>query len=73
MYTKVMPDQFKIKDGAIIHTPTGAEFTPVTGTRDSILIWTGDIGSILQTGESYGYADVFAVMKTIWQQGLQAA
>jgi hypothetical protein len=73
MHTKVMRDQFEIKDGAIIHTPTGAEFTPVTGTLDSILIWTGEIGSILQTGERYRYADVFAVMKTIWQQGFQAA
>jgi hypothetical protein len=27
MHTRVMRDQFEIKDGAIIHTPTGAEFT----------------------------------------------
>ena len=44
MYTKVMRDQFEIKGGAIIHVPTRAEFTPVTGTLDSLLIWTGDIG-----------------------------
>jgi hypothetical protein len=69
MYTKVMRDHFEIKDGAMI----GAEFTPVTGTLDSILIWTGDIGGILPTGERYRYADVFAVVKTIWQQGLQLA
>jgi hypothetical protein len=43
------------------------------GYRDSILIWTGEIGRRLQTGERYRYADVFAVMKMIWQQGLQAA
>ena len=76
MYTKVMRDQFEIKDGAMIHKPTGAEFTPVTGTLDSILIWTGDIGGILPilpTGERYQYADVFAVMKTIWLRGLQLA
>src|SRR5262245_42809100 len=72
MYTKVMRNQFEIKDGVIIHTPTGAEFTPVTGTNDSILIWTGEIGSILQTGERYRYADVFTVMKTLWQQGFQS-
>ena len=72
-YTHVMRNQFEIKDGSIIHTPTGAEFTPVTGTRDSILIWTGDIGSVLQTGERYRYADVFAVIKAIWQQSFQAA
>jgi hypothetical protein len=73
MYTKVMRDQFEIKEGAIIHSPTGAEFTPVTGTPDSILIWTGDIGSVLDTGERYRYADVFAVMKKIWQQAFQPA
>jgi len=42
MYTKVIRNQFEIKEGAIIHTPTGAEFTPVIGTADSILIWTGE-------------------------------
>jgi hypothetical protein len=73
MYTKVMRDQFEIKDGAIIHTPTGAEFTPVTGTPDSMPIWTGEIGSVLHTGERYRYADVLAVMKTIWHQGFQPA
>jgi hypothetical protein len=72
MYTKVMREQFEIKEGAIVHTPTGAEFTPVSGTLDSILIWTGDIGSLLRSGERYRYADVFIVMKTIWQQGFQA-
>jgi hypothetical protein len=65
MYTKVIRNQFEIKEGAIIHTPTGAEFTPVIGTADSILIWTGEIGRRLQTGERYRYADVFAVMKMI--------
>jgi hypothetical protein len=73
MYTKVMRDQFEIKYGAIIHTPTGAEFTPVTGTPGSMLIWTGEIGSVLHTGERYRYADVLAVMKTIWHQGFQPA
>jgi hypothetical protein len=73
MYTKVMRDQFEIKEGAIVHSPTGAEFTPVSGTPDSILVWTGVIGSVLHTGERYRYADVFAVMKTIWQQGFQPA
>jgi hypothetical protein len=73
MYTKVMRDQFEIKDGAIIHTPTGAEFTPVTSTPGSMLIWTGEIGSVLHTGERYRYADVLAVMKTIWHQGFQPA
>jgi hypothetical protein len=41
--------------------------------KNSLLIWTGDIGGILPTGERYQYAEVFAVMKTIWQQGLQLA
>jgi hypothetical protein len=31
------------------------------------------LGDILPTGERYRYADVFAVMKTIWHQGLQLA
>ena len=35
MFRKVLINQFEIKDGAIIHTPTGAEFTPVSGTPNS--------------------------------------
>jgi hypothetical protein len=50
MYTKVIRNQFEIKEGTIIHTPHGAEFTPVTGTADSILIWTGEIGAVTDRG-----------------------
>jgi hypothetical protein len=73
MYTKVLNNQFVIKDGSIIHMPTGAEFTPVSGTPDSLLVWTGHVGRVLETGERYRYADVLAMMKTVWQQSLQAA
>ena len=73
MYTKVLLNQFVIKDDSIIHMPTGAEFTPVRGTQDSLLVWTGDVGSILQTGERYRYADVLAMMKRVWQHSLQPA
>jgi hypothetical protein len=52
---------------------TGAEFTPVSSTPDSLLVWTGYLGSVLETGELYRYADVLAMMKRIWQQSLQAA
>lgn len=69
MFRKVLRSQFEIKDGSVIHTPTGAEFTPVSGTPDSLLVWTGEIG----TGERYRYADVLAVMKTIWAQNFQMA
>jgi hypothetical protein len=71
MYTKVLGNQFVIKDGSIIHMPTGAEFTP--SAPDSLLVWTGGIESILESGERYRYADVLAMMKRVWQQSLQAA
>jgi hypothetical protein len=73
MYAKVLRKQFEIKEGVIIHTPTGAEFTPVNGTPDSLLVWTGFIGSMLQNGERYRYTDVLAVIKTISGQSLQTA
>jgi hypothetical protein len=28
MYTRVTRDQFELRDGVFIHTPTQAEFTP---------------------------------------------
>jgi hypothetical protein len=71
MYTKVLHNQFVIKDGSIVHMPTGAEFTPVSGAPDSLLVWTGEVGSVLETGELYRYADVFAMMKTVWQQAFR--
>jgi hypothetical protein len=64
-YAKVRRNQFEFKDDAIVHTPTGAEFTPVVGTKDSVIIWTGDIGSTLPSGELYCYAEVLAMMKTL--------
>jgi len=73
MYAKVLRKQFQIKEGVIIHIPTGAEFTPVNGTPDSLLVWTGFIGSMLQNGERYRYTDVLAVMKTISGQSFQTA
>jgi hypothetical protein len=65
MYTRVTRDQFQIKDDSIIHTPTGAEFTSVAGNTDSIIIWTGEIGRRLPSGEAYRYAEVMTVMKTL--------
>ena len=64
-YEKVTRNQFEFKDDAIVHKPTRAEFTPVVGTKDSVIIWTGDIGSTLPTGELYCYAEVLAMMKTL--------
>jgi hypothetical protein len=64
-YAKVTRNQFEFKDDAIVHKPTGAEFTPVVGTKDSVIIWTGDIGSTLPIGELYCYAEVLAMMKTL--------
>ena len=57
MFAQVARDQFEIKEDAIIHTPTGAEFTPVMGHAESVLIWTGEIGNRLWSGEVYRYAD----------------
>jgi hypothetical protein len=68
MYAQVTRDQFEIKDEAIIHTPTGAEFTPVVGAEDSVLVWTGEIGNRLWSGEVYQYADVMVMMKKLWRE-----
>ena len=66
MFAQVARDQFEIKEDAIIHTPTGAEFTPVMGHAESVLIWTGEIGNRLWSGEIYRYADVILMMKKLW-------
>jgi hypothetical protein len=68
MFAQVTRDQFEIKDDAIVHTPTGAEFTPVMGHAESVLIWTGEIGRRLWSGEVYRYADVMLMMKKLWRE-----
>ena len=68
MYAQVTRDQFEINGGAITHRPTGAEFTPVLGHKDSVLIWTGEIGRMLPSGEAYRYAEVMRMMRTLWHE-----
>lgn len=68
MYAQVTRDQFEITADAIIHVPTGAEFTPVLGHAESLLVWTGEIGRKLWSGEIYRYADVMVMMKNLWRE-----
>jgi hypothetical protein len=68
MHTPVTRGQFQISEEAVIHGPTGAEFTPTFGQADSVTIWTGDIGNRLPSGETYRYADVLAMMRTVWRE-----
>jgi hypothetical protein len=68
MFAQVMRHQFDIREDSIIHMPTGAEFAPVLGTAESLMIWTGEIGKRLPGGDVYGYADVLAGMKTLWRE-----
>jgi hypothetical protein len=68
MFAQVMRHQFDIRGESIIHVPTGAEFTPILGTADSLMIWTGEIGKRLPGGDVYGYADVLAGMKALWRE-----
>jgi hypothetical protein len=64
--TEVTRDQFEIRDDLVIHTPTGAEFTPEK--EDSVLVWTGEIGRKLSSGAVYQYGDVLAVMRAFWRE-----
>ena len=68
MYTRVTKEQFEVRDGVYIHTPTGAEFDPHPNSQDSMLIYTGNIGSRLASGQLFDYADVLEVMKTLWKK-----
>ena len=69
MYTPVRRDQFDTRGDTIIHAPTGAEFTANPSSRDSFIIWTGELGRHLPSGDRYSYADVLALVKSIWREG----
>ena len=66
MRTQANRSQFEIKGPTVVHTPTGAEFIPQVG--DSVIVWTGDIGQKLPSGDVYRYDDVLDVMKTMWRE-----
>jgi hypothetical protein len=68
MYTRVTKEQFEIRDGVYIHTPTEAEFAPNPTSEGSMLIYTGNINSKLASGELFAYADVLQVMKVLWEE-----
>jgi hypothetical protein len=68
MYTRVTKEQFEIRDGVYIHTPTEAEFAPNPSSEGSIVIYTGNIGSRLASGQLFAYAEVLRVMKVLWQE-----
>ena len=65
MKTLVTRDQFEVKDDTFIHTPTRAEFTPHS---DTVLVWTGDLGRRLPSGEVFDYAEVLTMMRTVWRE-----
>jgi hypothetical protein len=69
MHTSVRRDQFDTRGNTIVHAPTGAEFTANPCSRDSFLIWTGELGRNLPNGDSYSYADVLGMMKSLWREG----
>jgi hypothetical protein len=35
---------------------------------DSVIVWTGDIGQKLPSGEMYWYDDVLYMMRTVWRE-----
>ena len=68
MYTRVTKDQFEIRDGVCIHTPTQAEFARNPNSEGSMLIYTGNIGSKLASDELFAYAEVLEMMKVLWEE-----
>jgi hypothetical protein len=68
MYTRVTKEQFEIRDGLYTHIPTGAEFAPNPNSEGSMLIYTGNIGPKLASGELFAYAEVLQVMKALREE-----
>jgi hypothetical protein len=67
-HAEVTPDQFEVRDDLVVHTPTGAEFTPNLEREDCLVVWTGEIGKTLSSGAIYRYDDVLAAMKSVWRE-----
>jgi hypothetical protein len=68
MYTRVTKEQFEIRDGVYIHTPTDAEFAPNPNSEGSMVIYTGCIGARLASGDLFVYAEVLKVMRSFLEE-----
>jgi hypothetical protein len=68
MHTKVTRDQFEIREESVVHMPTGAEFTPHSQRKGSAILWLGELGNRLPSGEDYQYNEVLALMKALWSE-----
>jgi hypothetical protein len=68
MHTRVTKDQFEIRDGVYIHIPTEAEFAPNPNSKGSMVIYIGNIGSKLASGDLFAYDDVLQVMQVLWEE-----
>ena len=66
MHTQVNRSRFEIKDTMVVHIPTGTEFIAQVG--NSFIVWTGDIGQRLSSGEVYRYGDVLDMMRDVWPE-----
>ena len=71
MHTRATRSQFEIKDTVVIHTPTGAEFISQSG--DSVLVWTGDIGQKLPSGDVYRAIDEMGISFHVLPRAVVAA
>ena len=68
MHTRATWDEFEIKDDTVIHIPTGAEFIAQAKAGDSAVVWTGDIGRKLPSGDVYQYGEVLEMMRAVWRE-----
>lgn len=66
MYADVSTDQFSLMEGSVIHLPTGAEFTPVSRSAESINVWTGNIERVTADGRIFKYDEVLRAMRSYW-------
>ena len=73
MYASVSRDQFSLVEGSVIHLPTGAEFTPLTRSADSITVWTGTIERMTADGRIFKYDDVLRAMRSYWSSAVALA
>jgi hypothetical protein len=68
VYTRVTKEQFEIRDGVYIHTPTDAEFAPNPNSEGSMVIYTGCIGAKLASGDLFDYAEILKVMRSLLEE-----
>jgi hypothetical protein len=68
MSTPVTRQQFVVTSQGVTHVPTGASFTPHSGSLNTGSMYLGQLGNVLKNDDDHRPDQVKAMMQQMWQE-----